>query len=77
MSKNRDTFNAKLSDAGKSKNLSGRMNSEKIKDAVFCGVVLLIPTIQFLVFYIGVNFNSLALSLKSYDTATGKYAYVG
>jgi len=42
---------------------------------LFC--VLVIPVLQFVVFYIGVNINSILLSFKEYDINAGRYFYVG
>lgn len=47
------------------------------KNVVFCCLVLAFPLIQFAVFYIGVNFNSIVLSLKNYDYDTGTYSFAG
>lgn len=50
---------------------------QKRADLIFCLVILLIPTVQFCIFYIGVHFNSLLLSIQQYDAETGKYYIVG
>ena len=52
---------------------------EKInwKNIIFCCLVLFFPLLQFAVFYIGVNFNSIFLSFKSFDYDTGRYAFAG
>ena len=47
------------------------------KNILFCCLVLAFPLIQFAVFYIGVNFNSIFLSLKNYDYETGAYSFAG
>lgn len=67
----------KLHALRKPKNKNLNMKSQKLKDIIFCVLVLLIPTIQFLVFYIGVHFNSLSLALKNYDINTGTYHFAG
>lgn len=36
-------------------------------DLIFCAVILLIPTVQFLIFYVGTNVNSFALAFQRYD----------
>lgn len=56
---------------------SKNQNSQKRVDLIFCLLILLIPTIQFFVFYIGVHFNSLMLAIQDYDVETGKYFFVG
>ncbi|MBR4942973.1 MAG: hypothetical protein IKZ28_02995, partial [Clostridia bacterium] len=35
------------------------------------------PILQFCIFYIGVNFNSILLAFKNYDTLTGTYSFAG
>lgn len=48
----------------------------KRKDLLFYCLILAFPVAQFCVFYIGVNFNSLLLAFKSYDSAN-TYHFVG
>ena len=51
-------------------------HSKKSRNAkVFYCVMLAFPVLQFLICYLGVNFNSILLSLKSYND--GDYQYVG
>ena len=45
--------------------------------AVFYALMLLLPVTQFLIFYIGVNFNNILLAFKSYDRVSGASAFVG
>lgn len=47
------------------------------KELIFCLIALLIPTIQFAIFYIGVNFNSFSLAFKEYNVLEGKYKFEG
>ena len=47
------------------------------KELIYCLLVLFFPTLQFCIFYIGVNFNSILLSFKTYDTLSGKYYFDG
>ena len=42
---------------------------------LFC--VLVLPVLQFCVFYIGVNVNSILLAFQEYDLNTGRYSFVG
>ena len=42
---------------------------------LFC--VLVIPVLQFCVFYIGVNINSILLAFQEYHLDTGKYTFTG
>lgn len=37
--------------------------------------LIILPLAQFCIFYIGVNFNVILLSFKSYDTLTGTYSW--
>lgn len=53
------------------------IRSKKIGELIFFWSLLIIPLAQFCVFYIGVNFNSILLSFKSYDYNTGTYAWIG
>jgi ABC-type sugar transport system permease subunit len=46
-------------------------------ETVFYVSVIALPLLQFCIFYIGVNANSLALSFRSYDTLTGAYSFAG
>lgn len=41
------------------------------KDLLFCILLLIIPTVQFCIFYIAVNFNSFILAFQSVDISTG------
>ena len=43
---------------------------------LFLFLFLLIPTVQFLIFYVGVNFNSLLLSIQEYKIVDGRGAFV-
>ena len=42
-------------------------------DLIFIIIMLLIPTLQFAIFYIGTNLNSFALSFKNYDKLGGGF----
>ena len=42
----------------------------------YCGLIAL-PVLQFVIFYIFVNINSIILAFESYDTFTGKYSFAG
>ena len=53
-----------------------RMNF-KANGLLFYCILFAIPVIQFCVFYLGVNFNSILLAFKDYDVFTGKYSYTG
>jgi ABC-type sugar transport system permease subunit len=47
------------------------------KDVLFYVALMAFPMLQFCVFYIGVNANSLFLAFKSYDIYEGTYSWVG
>ena len=44
---------------------------------IFYIIGVSLPVLQFCIFYIGVNFNSILLSFQDFDLSTGKYSYVG
>lgn len=46
------------------------------KDLIFCLLGIALPLLQFIIFYIVVNFNSFFLAFKSYDKLTGEYSWV-
>lgn len=47
--------------------------NKKQKDMIFYSVIIGLPLLQFLVFYVGVNINSILLSFLSYDANNGTY----
>lgn len=47
----------------------------RTKDAIFVALVLLLPLVNFFVFYVGVNFNSIALAFQTYSK--GKFTFAG
>ncbi len=51
--------------------------TEKKKDLLFYIVAISLPVLQFCIFYIGVNFNSLLLAFQEYDVASGSYRLCG
>ncbi|MBR1677533.1 MAG: sugar ABC transporter permease [Clostridia bacterium] len=56
-----------------------KTNKNRIKNSgiLFYSLMILIPSVQFCIFYIGVNFNSILLAFKDYDAITGKYSWIG
>ncbi len=54
---------------------------KKTHDVLFCLLILLIPMVQFAVFYIGVNFNSFVMAFQRYEenaeTNLGRYVFNG
>ena len=53
-----------------------QINRKKWSDVLFFCLMMAIPLIQMLIFYVGVNFNSLSLMFKSYDIETGDFSIV-
>ncbi len=47
-----------------------------INAIVFYCLIIAFPVLQFCVFYIGVNFNSVILSFKDYDAISGEYTFI-
>lgn len=57
-------------------NIIKREKRYKKEEVIFLATALAIPLLQFAIFYIAVNFNSILLSFKSY-TETGSYVFAG
>ena len=57
------------------------LSKRKVGERIFWWSVLLLPLIQFCIFYIGVNFNSILLAFQdieiSLDGSGYKYSWVG
>ncbi len=51
------------------------VSKKKMNSYIFYSVLLAFPVIQFCIFYIGVNFNSILLAFRKYDTASGEYTF--
>ncbi len=49
--------------------------SMKSRGVAFYSLTFALPVIQFCIFYIGVNFNSILLTFKEYDTVKGEYSF--
>lgn len=52
---------------------------KRLKDLIFCLCVIAVPALQFAIFYIGVNFNSILMAFQKYDNSTipAKYVWNG
>ena len=51
--------------------------AKRTQDLIFCLLILLIPMVQFAIFYVGVNINSFAMIFQKYEVdATGRGHYV-
>lgn len=46
---------------------------------IFCLLVIAVPTIQFSIFYVGVNFNSILMAFQEYkvENDVGRYVFIG
>ena len=59
------------------------LESKEAKSKTKCGKLLFyigliaLPTIQFIIFYICVNFNSILLAFQSYDKISNQYSFAG
>ena len=54
-----------------------KKRNKKIGETIFFWSIFILPLLQFCIFYIGVNFNSILLSLKKFDYKTGSFKFVG
>lgn len=54
-----------------------KANKKKVdkRDLIFYICLIALPLIQFAIFYVGVNFNVILLSFKTYDSYLGTYSY--
>lgn len=59
-----------------SKNRS-KLGAYNRRDILFYIALMAFPVLQFTVFYIVVNANSILLTFRSYDTMTGTVSWVG
>lgn len=48
-----------------------------LREILFFTAIAGIPLLQFCIFYIGVNVNSILLSFKSYEASTNTYTWIG
>lgn len=58
----------------------GCLGQRRLKEKIFFWSIAILPVIQFCVFYIGVNFNSILLSMQKITSTTGQgyvYEWVG
>ena len=46
-----------------------RLGKKRLKDGIFVYLMLLLPIIQFLIFYVGVNLNSLLMTFQRFDNS--------
>ncbi len=53
------------------------MRGKKRNEIIFLSLMMAFPLLQFCIFYIGVNFNSIMLAFKSYNYDSAKYYFDG
>ena len=54
-----------------------KLKQKRTKEFLFFLSLVVLPVIQFLIFYVYVNFNSIVLAFRSYDLSTGIYEWIG
>ena len=52
-------------------------NKRSRKQFIFYCLMIALPVVQVLIFYFGVNINSILLAFKNYDRETGNYVWTG
>ena len=52
-----------------------KRGTEKVKQAIFCACLLVLPLLQFCIFYIGVNFNSVLLIFQRF-VGNNKFSFL-
>ena len=55
----------------------GGVGANNWRDILFYIGLMAFPVLQFIIFYVVVNTNSLSLTFKQYDTLTGNWTWVG
>ena len=60
----------------KKKNTDKVLDNKRNGQSIFLFAILLFPIVQFIIFYIGVNINSILLAFQSYDDVKG-YIFTG
>ncbi len=61
----------------KDRKQKGSFNSIRKKRNLFISLMLLFPMVQFLIFYVYVNFNSILLAFQKYDISERGYIFTG
>ena len=65
----------KLSSPGKKKDKT--LSTKKRNEAIFFTCLVAYPMIQFLIFYVAVNINSVLLAFQDYNVDTATFSYLG
>jgi len=55
----------------------GTMSTKRRKELIFFICLVAYPMIQFLIFYVGVNINSILLAFQKFDLDTSTFAFLG
>lgn len=53
------------------------VGTKRRQDAIFYTLILIFPMLQFLLYYVVVNFNSFLMAFQKYDNTLGRYYWVG
>lgn len=53
-----------------------RIHDKRKKDLIFYVVMLAIPVLQFAIFYLGVNFNSILMAFQKYDDTAKQFVFL-
>ena len=61
----------------KDKKVKNLHSKRFLGEVIFFAVIAGFPLLQFCVFYIGVNFNSILMAFQDYDAITGNYTFIG
>ena len=56
---------------------AGSVMKRRTKQTIFYWSILALPLLQFGIFYVGVNFNSLLLAFRQFDVMTNESSFVG
>ena len=60
------------------KNIKKRKKlKRRTKRLIFYTLLIILPLIQFCIFYIGVNFSSIMLAFKKFSAETNRYVFAG
>ena len=60
----------------KKNNFSGKKNRGNLQRNTFLTCILAIPVLNFIIYYIIVNFNSILMAFQMYDLNTGDYVFL-
>ncbi|MBO5412499.1 MAG: sugar ABC transporter permease [Clostridia bacterium] len=57
------------------KNSVNAFQKKRMKDMIFCLCIIAVPAVQFCIFYVGVNFNSILMAFQKVDIVNNRYVY--